>query len=45
MDIYIMEYPNVGTVNGESVNYIKVITLPNTKQIITLFPFNKKYNL
>lgn len=41
MDIYIMEYPNVGTVNGESVNYIKVITLPNTKQIITLFPFNK----
>ena len=41
MDIYVIEYPNVGTVNGEVVNYVKVVTLPNTKEIITIFPYNK----
>ena len=41
MDIYLLDYPNVGIVNDKQVNYIEVITFPNTKQIITIFPYNK----
>ena len=34
-DIYIIPYPNVGTL-GES--YIKVVAIPNTKNILSMYP-------
>ena len=34
-DVYIIPYPNIG-VSGS--NYLKVVTIPNTKDIITMFP-------
>lgn len=34
-DIYFTHYPNIGE-NGE--NYLKVITLPNSDEIITMYP-------
>ena len=37
-DIYIIDYPNVGA-NGE--NHLKVVTLFNTKNILTFFPIHK----
>ena len=41
-DIYIIPVPNVGA-NGE--NYLKVVTLPNTDDIVTMYPTFKKYNI
>ncbi len=40
-DEYIIEYKNSGIFNGVLQNYIKVVTLPNTKDIITIYPFSK----
>lgn len=39
-DLYVIDYPNAGK-HGE--NYIKVVTLPNTKDIITMYPVATKY--
>ncbi len=41
-DIYIIKYENVG-INGE--NYLKVITLPDSKEIITMYPIRTKNNI
>lgn len=42
LDIYVLDYPNVGTFCGRKENYLKVITNPNTKDIITMYPYDKK---
>lgn len=42
MDHYVIEYPGVGyTRDGETSDHLRVVTLPNTKQIITMFPEKK----
>ena len=38
-DEYIISYPNV----GEGIDYVRVITIPNTKKIITMYPYDKIY--
>lgn len=38
-DKYHIKYNNVGYVNGESIDYCEVIVLPNTKKIITIYPY------
>ena len=40
-DEYIIEYKNVGVSNGVVQNYIRVITIPNTDKIITVYPFSE----
>ena len=40
-DIYVVPYNNAGKHNE---NYIRVITLPNTKDIITMYPVPSKYD-
>lgn len=44
IDVYILEYPNVGSDNNKILNYLKVITLPNSKKIITMYPYDKYVN-
>lgn len=39
-DVYVVPYENAGTYGQ---NYIKVITLPNTKNIVTMFPVFTMY--
>lgn len=41
-DIYSIYYPNIGY-NGE--NNLRVITLPNTKNILTMYPIQGKYDM
>mgnify|MGYP000009450192 FL=1 len=41
-DIYIIHYPNIGINNQE---YLRVVTLPNTKNILTMYPINNKYDV
>lgn len=41
-DIYSIYYPNIGN-NGE--NNLRVITLPNTKNILTMYPIQGKYDM
>ncbi len=40
-DEYIIGYENVGVSNGVVQNYIRVITIPNTDKIITVYPFSE----
>ena len=40
VDYYIFKYTNSGKNSGKNVNYIKVITLVNTNQIVTMFPID-----
>ena len=40
-DVYIIPYPNAGTYGQ---NHIKVITIPNTKDIITMYPIFSMYD-
>ncbi len=41
-DIYIIDHPNVGyNLEGQLVDQIAVITIPGTKNIITMYPTNK----
>lgn len=45
-DIYYIDYPNVGyTEGGDLANSIRVVTLPGTKDIITLYPDIKNINI
>ena len=39
-DSYILKYEGVGVDESGVLDYIKVITLPNSKKIITIYPFN-----
>lgn len=39
MDVYLLEYPNVGIDKGHNINYLTVVTLPNSKDIITMYPY------
>ena len=42
-DIYIIDYNDIGiTENNEVANAIKVVTIPNTLDIITMYPVNKQ---
>jgi len=41
-DIYVVPFSNCGR-KGE--NFIKVITIPNTKMILSMFPVRKRYQL
>lgn len=36
---YIFKYDNCGKINGKTVNYIEVITLHDTDNIITMYPY------
>ena len=38
MDVYSISYPNVGEVDGTIINNIRVVAIPNTKDIITMYP-------
>lgn len=40
-DEYIIKYDNVGMSNSIIQNYIKVVTIPNTNKIITIYPYTK----
>lgn len=40
MDIYYFGISNIGTFKGEICNFIKVIVVPNTKNIISMYPTN-----
>lgn len=39
-DHYIIHYPNIGTGCDKTSDYLEVITIPNTTNIITIFPIN-----
>lgn len=41
-DIYSIYYPNIG---GHGENYLRVITLPNSKNILTMYPICGKYDI
>lgn len=49
-DNYVIEYPNVGTYGDIKLDYVEAIVVPNTKNIITMYPvaseniFSKTYN-
>ena len=39
MDTYSIEYPNIGTTyEGQPLNHIRVVAIPGTKDIITMYP-------
>ena len=38
MDEYEIEYPEVGFLDGKILNHIRVVTIPGTKDIITMYP-------
>lgn len=40
-DCYIIRCDKIGIENEKNLNYLKVITLPNTKKIVTLYPSDK----
>jgi len=42
---YVFKYANNGSVNGLSVNYIRVITLQGSNDIITMYPYRNKEKL
>lgn len=42
-DIYFVKYKNVGYIENDICNYIKVICIPNTKKIISMYPINNVY--
>lgn len=37
-DEYVLSTPNVGTVNEVSTDWLKVVCLPNSKDIVTMYP-------
>lgn len=41
MDEYEISYPNAGYCNGEVCDIIRVVTLPGTKDIVTMYPAKK----
>ncbi len=41
---YVFKYDKCGTNNGKSVDYIRVITLQDSNDIITMYPNNNKAN-
>ena len=41
VDCYILNYPNVGYCEDKISDLLKVITLPNTKEIVTMYPYVK----
>ena len=40
-DEYVLSTPNVGTVNEISTDWLKVVCLPNSKDIVTMYPTKK----
>ena len=39
MDVYSVDYPNVGeTDDGQPLNHFRIVAVPNTKDIITMYP-------
>lgn len=46
-DIYIIPYSKLTNINigSNNENYLKVITLPNTKNIVTMYPVKNKYEV
>lgn len=38
MDEYEIEYPEVGFLDGKILNHVRVVTIPGTKDIITMYP-------
>ena len=46
VDRYVIDYPNAGyTGNGEIVNFVRVVTLPNTYDIISMFPATEAFTI
>ena len=39
-DAYVFEYKGAGYNKTKELNYVKVITIPNTKKIITMYPYD-----
>lgn len=37
---YFINYPNCGTINGTIANFIKILTLHDSKNILTIVPTN-----
>lgn len=35
---YRIKYPNIGTYKNDPLDYLTVVTLPDTKEIITMYP-------
>jgi len=44
-DAYVFKYEGVGYSNTKELNYVKVVTIPNTKKIITMYPYDYIVNL
>lgn len=42
-DAYVIYYPNIGFCNDEKLDYLKVITNPNSKDIITMYPIQTRF--
>lgn len=38
MDVYSIDYQNIGEDNGQPIHHIRVVTIPNTKNILTMYP-------
>lgn len=43
MDYYLIDFPNIGVADGKITNVLEVVCLPNTKNIITMFPHGDAY--
>lgn len=39
-DTYILPYDNVGYDGDKSINFVKVVTITNTKQILSIYPYD-----
>ena len=39
VDVYLIPYESAGVKDGHEINYIKVVTLPNSDKVITMYPY------
>lgn len=43
MDVYSIDYPDAGELNGTKIDHIRVVVIPNTKNILTMYPSNEYF--
>ncbi len=43
LDGYIIDYPGCGEEDGKPINQFRVVAIPNTKNIITMYPSNEEF--
>ena len=41
-DVYTIEYKNIGYSKTKELHYIRVVTIPNSKKIVTMYPYDNK---